>query len=56
MIEISPKFTQKKKKHKCIFFQGFTLTETLLHGCYSRFLNCTNSTKLRNAPHTDESI
>ena len=23
---------------------------TLLHGCFSRFLNCTNGTKLRNAP------
>ena len=23
---------------------------TLLHGCFSRFLNCTNDTKLRNAP------
>ena len=23
---------------------------TLLHGCFSRFLNCTNATKLRNAP------
>ena len=22
-----------------------------LHGCYSRFLNCTNGAKLRNAPH-----
>ena len=23
---------------------------TLLHGCFSRFLNCTNGTKSRNAP------
>ena len=23
---------------------------TLVHGCFSRFLNCTNSTKSRNAP------
>ena len=23
----------------------------LLYGCFSHFLNCTNSTKLRNAPH-----
>ena len=23
---------------------------TLLHGCFSRLLNCTNGTKLRNAP------
>ena len=24
---------------------------TLLHGCFSRFLNCTNATKSRNASH-----
>ena len=24
---------------------------TLLHGCFSRFLNCTNANKSRNAPH-----
>ena len=24
---------------------------TLLHGCFSRFSDCTNGTKLRNAPH-----
>ena len=24
---------------------------TLLYGCFSRFLNCTNGTKSRNAPH-----
>ena len=24
---------------------------TLLHGCFSRFLNCTNGTKSRNATH-----
>ena len=24
---------------------------TLLHGCFLCFLNCTNSTKSRNAPH-----
>ena len=23
----------------------------LLHGCFSRFLNCTNATKSRKAPH-----
>ena len=27
------------------------LNLTLLHGCFSRFLNCTNGTKLRNASH-----
>ena len=29
------------------------LKETLLHGCFSRFLNCTHGTKSRNAPHTN---
>ena len=24
---------------------------TLIHGCFSWFLNCTNGTKSRNAPH-----
>ena len=24
---------------------------TLLHRCFSRFLNCTNTTKSHNAPH-----
>ena len=27
------------------------LKVTLLHGCFSRFLNCTNGTKLRKASH-----
>ena len=27
------------------------LKETLLHGCFSRFLNCTHGTKSRNALH-----
>ena len=27
------------------------LKVALLHGCFSRFLNCTNGTKSRNAPH-----
>ena len=32
-----------------------TLLEiTLLHGCFSRFLNCKNGTKLRNASHISE--
>ena len=31
-------------------FEPKTLLKvTLLHGCFSRFLNCTNGTKLRNA-------
>ena len=27
------------------------LKVTLLHGCFSRFLNCMNGTKSRKAPH-----
>ena len=27
------------------------LKVTLLHGCFSRFLNCTNGTKLRKTSH-----
>ena len=30
---------------------GEPATLTLLHGCFSRFLNCANGTKSRNAPH-----
>ena len=29
---------------------------TLLRGCFSRFLNCTNGTKSRNAPHIVASL
>ena len=33
-------------------FKPATLLKlTLLHGCFSHFLNCTNGTKSRNAPH-----
>ena len=50
---------KKREKHPCRSFNfskvaGFkptTLLElTLLHGRFSRFLNCTNGTKSRNAP------
>ena len=30
-----------------------SLNVTLLHGCFSRFLNCTNGTKFRKASHTN---
>ena len=30
---------------------GGVLKLTLLHGCFSYFLNCPNGTKSRNAPH-----
>ena len=36
----------------CVALKPATLLKlTLLHGCFSRFSNCTNSTKSRNAPH-----
>ena len=31
--------------------QPATLPKLTLHGCFSRFLNCTNGTKSRSAPH-----
>ena len=37
------------------FFEN-TVKWTLLHGCFSRFLNCANATKSRNAPHMKTSI
>ena len=30
------------------------LKVTLFHGCFSRFLNCTNGAKLRNASRDDK--
>ena len=51
-------FVQYKKREKhpwrMVNFSKITKTLlklTLLHGCFSRFLNCTNGTKSRNAPH-----
>ena len=32
------------------------LKVTVLHGCFSRFLNCINGTKSRNAPHISSVI
>ena len=51
---------KKREKHpwrgvsfsKVAGFKPATLLKlTLLHGCFSRLLNCTNGTKSRNAPH-----
>ena len=40
-----------KDTHGVVFLKPATsLKVTLLHGCFSRFLNCSNCTKLRNAP------
>ena len=53
-------FVQFKKREKhpwrsvnfsCRLKPATLLKLTLLHGCFSRFLNCANVTKLRNAPH-----
>ena len=46
LLDLVP-FVQFKKREKNT--HGTKLT--LLHGCFSRFLNCTNGTKSRNAPH-----
>ena len=32
---------------------GFMLKVTLLHGCFSRFLNCTNGAKSQKASHME---
>ena len=40
-----------KKKNKKKIHAGVLLNVTLLHGCFSHFLNCTNDTKSRKAAH-----
>ena len=35
------------------FYPSTLVNATLLHGCFSRFLNCTNGTKLRNASQSE---
>ena len=51
---------KKREKHRwssiafnkvADFEPGTLLKVTLLHGCFSRFLNCTNCIKLRNESH-----
>ena len=44
-------FVQFKKHEKHPWRRVNLLKLTLFHGCLSRFLNCTNGTKTRNAPH-----
>ena len=36
---------------ECYFWSITLLKATLLHGCFSRFLNCTYDTKSRKGPH-----
>ena len=44
--------SKKREKHSWRRLQPTTLLKvTLLHGCFSRFLNCTNGTKLRKTSH-----
>ena len=45
-------FVQFKKREK----HPWSVNFSLLHGCFSRFLNCTNGTKSRNAPHIVYSV
>ena len=40
-----------KSTHGGVLKPVTLLKLTLLHGCLSRFLNCTNGTKLRNTSH-----
>ena len=42
-------FKKREKQPRRSF--TFRLKITLLHGCFSRFLNCTIDTKSRNASH-----
>ena len=42
--------TSRKNTSSKFSFLSTVLKLTLLHGCLSRFLNCTNGTKSRNAP------
>ena len=45
-------FVQFKKREKHPWRSvNFSKKLTLHHGCFSRFLNCTNGTKPRNASH-----
>ena len=43
--------TREKHPYRSVTFSkvtGFLVKATLLHGCFSRFLNCTNGTKSHN--------
>ena len=48
-------FVQLKKREKYPWRSvNFSLKLTFLHGCFSRFLNCTIGTKSRNALHLED--
>ena len=40
---------KKREKHPCR-----SVKVTLLHGCFSRFLNCAHGTKSHNTPHLND--
>ena len=49
-------FMQFKKRENHPWKKDCKFTKkTLLHGCFSRFLNCTSGTKLRNDSHNGHS-
>ena len=53
VCEISEQWAEYTKicQMWCNALQPATLRKvTLLHGCFSRFLNCAHDTKFRNAP------
>ena len=41
----------KTPMEECYFHPATLLKVTLLHGCFSRFLNCTNGTESRKTSH-----
>ena len=43
--------TNKREKREKHPWRSVNFKLTLLHGCFSRFLNGTNRTKSRNASH-----
>ena len=43
--------TPMEEYYFCRLKPATLLKVTVLHGCFSRFLNCTNGTKSRNTPH-----
>ena len=46
----------KKNTHGGVLILVTLLRLTLLYGCFSRFLNCTNGTKSHNAPHIEPKL
>ena len=53
--DMAPFVQFKKHPWRSVNFSE-TLKLTLLHRCFSRFLNCTNGTTSRNAPHLSHMV